>query len=82
MKTAAVKHSARAVDDFAKLERCFSCSEAFRSADQVALVSTDAGWICDLPGTLLKYVVVELGDAEVFHKACWERLAITKAPTC
>ncbi len=63
-------------------ERCFSCNERFTDTDQVALVSTETGLICELPGSLAKYAVWQPGDAEIFHKACWERLGIAKAPIC
>ena len=67
---------------FKSSERCFSCEKQFTDSDQIALISTQTGWVCDLPGDLAKYAVWQPGDAEVFHKACWERLGITKAATC
>lgn len=63
-------------------ERCFSCDEMFNDFDQVALVSTEIGWVCELPGDLAKHSVWEPGDVEAFHKACWERLGITKVSRC
>ena len=63
-------------------EQCFLCNGRFADADQVALISTETGWVCELPGSLAKHAVFQPGDAELFHKACWERLGITKAPRC
>ena len=63
-------------------ERCFSCDKRFTDSDQVTLISTETGWVCDLPGDLAKYAVWQPGDAEVFHRACWERLGITRAAAC
>jgi hypothetical protein len=82
MKSALAKSRADAVHRLAKPERCFSCNQSFGDCDQVALISTETGLICELPGGLAKYAVWQPGDAEVFHKACWERLGITKAPAC
>jgi hypothetical protein len=82
MTTALAKSRVHALDRLAKPERCFSCNESFRDSDQVALISTETGFVCEIPGDLARYVVWQPGDAEVFHKACWERLGITKAPSC
>ena len=67
---------------FRSPERCFSCDKRFTDSDQVALISTETGWVCELPGDLAKYAVWQPGDAEVFHKACWERLGIAKLAAC
>lgn len=69
-------------DGLVRPKWCFSCNQQFSDFDQVALVSTETGWVCELSGNLARYAVWQPGDAEVFHKACWERLGITKAPTC
>ena len=63
-------------------QRCFSCNEWFKDSDQVALISTESGWVCEVPGDVAKYAVWEPGDVEAFHKACWRRLGITKAARC
>jgi hypothetical protein len=63
-------------------ERCFSCDRVFTDSDQVALISTETGWVCELPGDLAKYSVWEPGDVEAFHKACWKRLGITTVGRC
>ena len=82
MKPALDKPAADDVNRLARPERCFSCNEAFTDSDHVALISTETGWVCELPGNLAKYAVWQPGDAEVFHRACWEQLGITKAATC
>jgi hypothetical protein len=64
------------------VKRCFCCNQHFTDSDQVAIISTESGWVCELPGDLAKYAVWQPGDAEVFHKACWERLGITRAAAC
>ena len=38
-------------------ERCFSCNQRFTDSDQIALISTETGWVCELPGDLAKYAV-------------------------
>jgi hypothetical protein len=65
-----------------KPERCFSCDRVFTDSDRVALISTETGWVCELPGDLAKYSVWEPGDVEAFHKVCWERLGIIKVDRC
>lgn len=66
----------------AEPRRCFSCSECFKDSDQVALISTETGWVCEVPGDVVKYAVWQPGDVEVFHKSCWRRLGITAAARC
>lgn len=63
-------------------QRCFSCDELFKDSDQIALISTEMGWVCEVPGDIAKYAVWEPGDVEAFHRACWEQLGITKAGRC
>jgi len=62
--------------------RCFSCDEWYKESDQVAIISTETGWVCAVPGDVVKYAVWEPGDVETFHKECWLRLGITKAARC
>lgn len=61
---------------------CFSCDGMITDSDQVALISTETGWVCELPGDLAKLSVSASGDVEPFHKACWERLGIAKVIRC
>jgi len=63
-------------------KRCFSCDESFADSDHVAIISTETGLACDLPGYLAKYVVWQPGDAEAFHTTCWERLGIARPAAC
>lgn len=63
-------------------ERCFSCNQLFKDSDQVALISTEIGWVCEVPGDVAQYAVWEPGDVEAFHKACWGKLGITKPGRC
>lgn len=63
-------------------ERCFSCGGRFTDSDQVAIISTETGWVCDLPGDLAKCAVWQPGDAEAFHRTCWERLGVAKSVAC
>lgn len=62
--------------------RSSTVDQQFTDFDQLALISTETGWVCELSGNRARYAVWQAGEAEVFHKACWERLGITKAPAC
>jgi len=51
-------------------QRCFSRSARFGDCDEVVLISTKTGLICQLPGDLAKIAVWQPGDVEAFHKTC------------
>jgi hypothetical protein len=63
-------------------ERCFSCNGIFTDYDQVALISTEVGWVCELPGDLAKLSASAPGDVAAFHKRCWERLGVSTVVRC
>lgn len=43
-------------------KRSSLCDERFTDADQVALSSTETGWVYELTGSLAKYAVWQSGD--------------------